>query len=59
MTSSLFLRQPFDRNFYLILNVAVGGNFLEGPDPWDVWDYPEAEMWVDWVKWYTMDDLGW
>ena len=52
-------RQPFDRNFYLILNVAVGGNFLEGPDENDHWNYPDAEMWVDWVKWYTLDDLGW
>ena len=23
--------QPFDQNFYLILNVAVGGWFLDGP----------------------------
>jgi beta-glucanase (GH16 family) len=50
--------QPFDQEFYLILNVAVGGHFLEGPDPWDEWFYPEAEMWVDWVKFYDLDDIG-
>ena len=52
-------RQPFDHAFYLILNVAVGGDFLEGPDANDIFNYPEAEMWVDWVKWYTNCDLGW
>ena len=52
-------RQPFDHPFYLILNVAVGGDFLAGPDENDIFNYPEAEMWVDWVKWYTNCDLGW
>ena len=52
-------RQPFDHAFYLILNVAVGGDFLAGPDENDIFNYPEAEMWVDWVKWYTNCDLGW
>ena len=50
--------QPFDQEFYLILNVAVGGHFLDGPDPWDQWFYPEAEMWVDWVKFYDLADIG-
>ena len=50
--------QPFDQEFYLILNVAVGGHFLDGPDPWDQWHYPEAEMWVDWVKFYDLNDIG-
>jgi len=44
--------QPFDKDFYLILNVAVGGDFLDGPDWNDEWFYPGAEMHVDWVKWY-------
>jgi beta-glucanase (GH16 family) len=52
-------RQPFDHAFYLILNVAVGGDFLEGPDANDLFAYPYGEMWVDWVKWYTLCDLGW
>ena len=50
--------QPFDQEFYLILNVAVGGHFLDGPDPWDEWFYPEAEMWVDWVKFYDLEAIG-
>ena len=50
--------QPFDHDFYLILNVAVGGDFLAGPDPWDEWNYPDGEMWVDWVKFWTLDDLA-
>ena len=41
------------------MNVAVGGDFLDGPGPNDIFNYPEAEMWVDWVKWYTNCDLGW
>ena len=34
------------------MNVAIGGDFLDGPDPWDEWYYPQAEMWFDSVKWY-------
>ena len=34
------------------MNVAIGGDFLDGPDPWDNWNYPDAEMWFDSVKWY-------
>ena len=49
--------QPFDQSFYLILNVAVGGWFLDGPDPWDEFFYPEAEMWVDWVKFFDLNDI--
>ena len=41
------------------MNVAVGGDFLDGPDANDIFNYPEAEMWVDWIKWYTNCDLGW
>jgi len=44
--------QPFDKDFYIILNVAVGGDFLDGPDWNDQFYYPDAEMHVDWVKWY-------
>ena len=41
------------------MNVAVGGDFLEGPDANQLFAYPDGEMWVDWVKWYTLCDLGW
>jgi len=41
---------PFDRRFHLLLNVAVGGNFL--PNPPDNADYFPQEMEVDWVRVY-------
>ena len=41
------------------MNVAVGGDYLSGPDANQLFAYPEGEMWVDWVKWYSLCDLGW
>lgn len=41
---------PFDQRFHLLLNVAVGGNFLPNP-PADA-DYFPREMEVDWVRVY-------
>ena len=38
---------PFDQPFYLVLNLAVGGNFLGNPDA--TTKFP-AEMLVDWVR---------
>jgi beta-glucanase (GH16 family) len=40
---------PFDRPFYLILNLAVGGKFLGNPDA--TTPFP-AEMVVDYVRVY-------
>lgn len=40
---------PFDRPFYLIMNVAVGGKFLGSPDKTTM--FP-AEMLVDYVRVY-------
>lgn len=40
---------PFDQPFYLVMNVAVGGNFLGPPD--DSTKFP-AEMVVDYVRVY-------
>lgn len=40
---------PFDHEFYLIMNVAVGGEFLGNPD--DTTKFP-AEMIVDYVRAY-------
>jgi beta-glucanase (GH16 family) len=40
---------PFDRPFYLVMNVAVGGKFLGNPDKTTV--FP-AEMLVDYVRVY-------
>lgn len=44
---------PFDRPFYLVMNVAVGGKFLGNPDRTTV--FP-AEMVVDYVRVY--DKVG-
>ena len=39
--------QPFDKDFYIILNVAVGGDFLDGPDWNDQWYYPgKIPLWL-------------
>ena len=38
---------PFDQYFYVVLNTAVGGDFIDGPDESDVWTYPEAEFIID------------
>ena len=40
---------PFDHEFYLIMNVAVGGQFLGNPD--ETTKFP-AEMIVDYVRAY-------
>jgi beta-glucanase (GH16 family) len=41
---------PFDKRFHLILNVAVGGNFLGNPDPTTA--FPQR-MTVDYVRVYA------
>ena len=41
---------PFDQHFYILLNVAVGGNFPGEPDSSTI--FPAA-MEVDWVRVYT------
>jgi beta-glucanase (GH16 family) len=41
---------PFDQDFYVILNIAVGGNWPGNPD--DTTDFTKAKMLVDYVKIY-------
>ena len=57
--TSLPKTSPFDKPFYLILNVAVGGHLPEGKNEGGVTlaDFPKA-MQVDWVRVYqrTADD---
>uniref|UniRef100_F6UAD5 GH16 domain-containing protein n=1 Tax=Ciona intestinalis TaxID=7719 RepID=F6UAD5_CIOIN len=53
--SELITGQPFDQYFYMILNVAVGGTYLDDPTPSTVWNYPDAEMWVDYVRVYSVE----
>ena len=43
---------PFDQPFYLVMNLAVGGNFLGTPD--STTRFP-ATMQVDWVRVYARD----
>ena len=42
----------FDHPFYIILNVAVGGNFVGAPD--ECTPFPQT-MVVDWVRVYTLN----
>ncbi|MBN2435668.1 MAG: carbohydrate binding domain-containing protein [Spirochaetes bacterium] len=44
---------PFNKDFYLILNLAVGGNF--GGDPDGSYDFPR-DMVIDYVKVYQAKD---
>ena len=48
---------PFNNEFYVLLNVAIGGWFLDGPDEDTVWSYPEAELWVDSIKLYDLEEV--
>ncbi len=41
---------PFDKDFYIVLNLAVGGNYLNGVKPSS--DFECAEMFVDYVRVY-------
>ena len=45
---------PFNKDFYVILNMAVGGNFDNGrePDP----SFTSASMQVDYVRMYAYND---
>ncbi len=45
-------RAPFDREFHLLLNVAVGGNFPGNPN--GASQFPQS-MQVDWVRIYQLD----
>ena len=44
---------PFDYDFHILLNLAIGGNFDDGrqPDP----SFTKAEMKIDFVRVYTYD----
>ena len=44
-------RAPFDQDFYIILNLALGGQFDNYQNPSDS-DLP-AEMKIDYVRWFT------
>jgi beta-glucanase (GH16 family) len=45
----------FDHEFYIILNLAMGGNFVGGPtDP----ALATAKTTFDYVRYYTVDGVG-
>jgi len=45
----------FDHEFYIILNLAMGGNFVGGPtDP----SVESANLTFDYVRYYTVDGVG-
>lgn len=46
---------PYDQNFFILLNFAIGGNFDGGRTPADE-DMP-VEMWVDYVRVYSLEYL--
>lgn len=47
---------PFDQPFYLILNLAVGGNWPGNPD--ETTDIASAALYVDYVKVYQKDSYS-
>lgn len=47
---------PFDQNFYVILNVAVGGNWPGNPDA--TTNFSKAKMLVDYVKVYQKESYN-
>jgi beta-glucanase (GH16 family) len=49
-TAGALFPAPFDERFYILLNVAVGGNWPGEPDAATV--FP-ATMEVDWVRVYS------
>lgn len=44
---------PFDKDFYLLLNMAISGNYVKGDMPNG--DFTLAEMVVDYVRVYTLN----
>lgn len=45
-------RQPFDRNFFIIINLAVGGMFFGGEpfDPIESDSWPKNTYEIDWIR---------
>ena len=44
---------PFDKDFYLLLNLAIGGNYVKNAEPKA--DFTSAEMVIDYVRVYTLE----
>jgi len=43
---------PFDKNFFIIINLAVGGNFFGGEpfDPIEADQWPKNTFEIDWIR---------
>ena len=48
---------PFDEYFFVVLNTAIGGDFIDGPDENDVWSYPDAEFVIDSIKITPLEEI--
>ena len=44
----------YNQEFYLILNLAMGGQFTGDIDP----ELQEAELVIDWIRFYSIDGIG-
>jgi beta-glucanase (GH16 family) len=44
----------YNQEFYLILNLAMGGQFTGEIDT----ELQEAELVVDWIRFYSIDGVG-
>ena len=44
---------PFDKDFYLLLNLAISGNYVHGDMPNG--DFTSSEMVIDYVRVYTLE----
>ena len=53
--SKLTYPAPFDQNFYVILNLAVGGSWVGYPDEAVVDDMPNQSFDIDYVRVYQKD----
>ena len=49
--------KPFDQYFHLVLNTAIGGDFIDGPTDDDVWNYPDAEFQIESVTITPLEDI--
>jgi beta-glucanase (GH16 family) len=44
----------FNKPFYLVLNLAVGGQFTGDIDP----DLKKSALSVDWIRYYSINGIG-
>lgn len=47
-------RWVFNKEYFLILNIAMGGNFTGEIDP----DLKQADMYIDYIRYYSLNGVG-